>query len=266
MGDNVNGPSLIRVPEWVQRPLGRYYLYFAHHQGRYIRLAYANELQGPWRTYQQGVLDLEESYCIEHIASPDVHIDPSSRQIRMYYHGPDAGGGQVTRLAISNDGLTFSASPLILGPAYFRVFGWNGLAYALAMPGQFFRSRLGLNNFQKGPSLFTRNMRHSAVMVRDDVLYVFYSNVGDAPEHILLSTIELSPDWMYWQASDPVSVLTPELDWEGVTLPIEPSIRGWAPGPVRQLRDPAVYQEDNRTYLLYSVAGEQGIAISEIFF
>ena len=47
MGDNVNGPSLIRVPEWVQGALGRYYLYFAHHDGRYIRMAYADSLTGP---------------------------------------------------------------------------------------------------------------------------------------------------------------------------------------------------------------------------
>ena len=33
IGTNLNGPSLIRVPEWVSAPLGRYYLYFAHHQG-----------------------------------------------------------------------------------------------------------------------------------------------------------------------------------------------------------------------------------------
>jgi hypothetical protein len=26
-GTNINGPSLIRVPEWVEEPLGRYYLY-----------------------------------------------------------------------------------------------------------------------------------------------------------------------------------------------------------------------------------------------
>ncbi|MBI3972242.1 MAG: hypothetical protein HY332_13225, partial [Chloroflexi bacterium] len=42
MGDNINGPSLIRVPDWVDDPLGRYYLYFAHHRGTYIRLAYAD--------------------------------------------------------------------------------------------------------------------------------------------------------------------------------------------------------------------------------
>jgi hypothetical protein len=56
MGDNVNGPSLIRVPDWIEEPLGRYYLYFAHHDGQYIRLAYSNELHGPWTTpYGQGI-------------------------------------------------------------------------------------------------------------------------------------------------------------------------------------------------------------------
>ena len=49
LGDNINGPSLILAPEWLEAPLGRYYLYFAHHQGRYIRLAYADELCGPWQ-------------------------------------------------------------------------------------------------------------------------------------------------------------------------------------------------------------------------
>ena len=32
MGRNIAGPSLIRVPEWLPNPLGRYYLYFADHR------------------------------------------------------------------------------------------------------------------------------------------------------------------------------------------------------------------------------------------
>ena len=47
IGQNIQGPSLIRVPKWVEDPLGKYYLYFADHKGRYIRLAYADELAGP---------------------------------------------------------------------------------------------------------------------------------------------------------------------------------------------------------------------------
>jgi len=47
---------------------------------------------------------------------------------------------------------------------------------------------------------------------------------------------------------------------------LEPSIRSVAYGHVNQLRDPAIFQEDGRTFLLYAVAGESGIAIAELFF
>ena len=33
IGTNIQGPSMIRVPDWVESPLGRYYLYFADHKG-----------------------------------------------------------------------------------------------------------------------------------------------------------------------------------------------------------------------------------------
>ena len=38
---NINGPCLIKVPKWVENPLGKYYLYFAHHKGDRIKLAVA---------------------------------------------------------------------------------------------------------------------------------------------------------------------------------------------------------------------------------
>lgn len=41
-------------------------------------------------------------------------------------------------------------------------------------------------------------------------------------------------------------------------------MQGLATRPVRQLRDPAIYTEGNRHYLLYSVAGESGIAIASL--
>ena len=61
IGTNLNGPSLIRVPDWVAAPLGRYYLYFAHHQGTFIRMAYADEVRGLWTVYRPGVLSLEQT-------------------------------------------------------------------------------------------------------------------------------------------------------------------------------------------------------------
>lgn len=284
IGTNINGPSLIRVPGWLPNPLGRYYLYFAHHQGQHIRLAYADTLEGPWTVHTPGTLRLEQTPCFHHIASPDVHVDEENRQIRMYFHGPFVRReelaadplkqrypfleGQRTFVALSDDGLNFTARQEVLGPSYFRAFpypdGSEGWTYALGMPGIFFRSRDGLADFAPGPVVFGTDQRHTALLRRGDLLYVFYSIAGDCPEQIVCSTIDLRPDWTEWQASVPFPVLQPQESYEGGDLPLEPSQRGAIHAPARQLRDPGIFQEGGRTYLLYSVAGERGIAIGEL--
>ena len=69
---------------------------------------------------------------------------------------------------------------------------------------------------------------------------------------------------MQWQESVEVEVLRPETEWEGAELDIGPSRRGHIDERVNQLRDPTIFEEDGRVYLLYSVAGEHGIAIAEL--
>jgi hypothetical protein len=280
IGANINGPSLIRSPEWLPNRLGNYYLYFGHHQGEYIRLAYADRLEGPWTVYSPGSLQLNETPCFVHIASPDVHVDEANRRLVMYYHGPALRGeqlvgdtltaaypflgGQRTFVAFSSDGIHFTSNTEVLGPSYFRVFCHRGWVYGLGMPGIFFRSRDGITGFEMGPTLFSQDQRHTAVLVKDDTLYVFYTQAGDCPEHILCAMIDLSPDWLGWRADAPISVILPETEYEGADLPLEPSERGAIHRRARQLRDPAIFQEDGCAYLLYSVAGESGIAIAEI--
>lgn len=61
VGTNINGPSLIRVPDWVDDPLGRFYLYFADHKGSHIRLAYAEHVTGPYTVHEPGSLHLNDS-------------------------------------------------------------------------------------------------------------------------------------------------------------------------------------------------------------
>ena len=63
-----------------------------------------------------------------------------------------------------------------------------------------------------------------------------------------------------------IEVIRPELNYEGSDLPVEASRGGHIDERVHQLRDPAIFQEGDKTYLLYSVAGESGIAIAEINF
>jgi hypothetical protein len=282
-GNNINGPSLIQLPAWIEKPLGRFYLYFAHHKGTYIRLAYADHLGGPWTVYEPGTLHLESTACAaidnpvaargKHVASPDVHVDDEAREIRMYFHGPVHASGpperessykQFSLVATSKDGLHFEARPERLGNPYFRAFRWDGAWYALGMPGVFYRSADGLREFIEGPTLFTADMRHSAVRVDGSTLQVFYSVVGENPERILLSTIDLTRPWLDWKASEPRVVLEPQFEWEGAALPARPSVRGIARGPVRELRDPGIFDHAGRTYLLYSVAGESGIGIADL--
>ena len=299
LGPNIQGPSLIRVPDWVPKRLGTYYLYFADHKGRYIRLAYADNLLGPWRIHVPGSMQLEGSHLLTepptgpaeqlaklraapqpanllhdafteattpHIASPDVQVDHENRRIVMYYHGLNGLSQQVTRAATSSDGIAFNARPEILGRTYFRTFIHDGYTYAMAMPGQFYRSKNALSGFEQGPLLFNPNMRHAALLKRGNTLLVFWTQVGDIPERILLSTIDLSGDWKAWSVTPAVEVLRPEREWEGATAPALPSKRSTAYGRVNQLRDPAVFEEGGRTFLLYAVAGESGIALAEVKF
>jgi len=58
---NINSPSDIEVPQWIDASLGKYYLYFAHHKGDFIRLANADKISGPWKILELGGLGLAES-------------------------------------------------------------------------------------------------------------------------------------------------------------------------------------------------------------
>ena len=90
------------------------------------------------------------------------------------------------------------------------------------------------------------------------------SQSGKLFAHALSSKIDLSGDWNSWRETDATEILRPETDWEGADEPLEPSVRSVAYGRVNQLRDPAVYVEDDGVYLLYAVAGESGIAIAKL--
>jgi len=282
--DNINGPSLIRAPDWLPRRLARYYLYFAHHSGDGIRLALADELSGPWRLHDPRSLPLEDTPCFGHIASPDIIVEPESRRLRMYYHGPynppmrvpypalrGVVGPQQSFVALSDDGLHWRSLGEAFGPSYFRVWRYRDWWYAWAMPGVIYRSADGLGDWEAGPLLAPyagghdgTKVRHAALRLRGDIVQIFYSIAGDLPERILLSEVDLRPDWRSWRSSPARALLQPEEDYEGADRPLLRSRRGAAPGRVRQLRDPCIYEEDGRCFLLYSCAGESGIAVAEV--
>jgi hypothetical protein len=303
LGDNVNGPSIIRVPSWIPHPLGRYYAYFGHHKGQFIRLAYADAIAGPWKIYEPGVVPVGDTAFYRqqpdppdgpvdqfytHVASPEIYVDEAHRRLVLWTHGwwtdgrrwpigaaearawaRQNGYGQFTQASESTDGVRFTVRPAITRVSYLRVFSYDGSLYAMARLGQLLRSADPLKSFEVGPNPFADGpyadrVRHVAIVRRDRRLFVFFTAIGDAPERVMVSTIDLSGDWHGWKVSAPVELLRPEAPYECPGLPNVPSAAGEIEGPAQQLRDPAIFEEAGRTYLFYSICGEQGLAAAEL--
>lgn len=278
--DNIGFPCLIRVPSWVEKPLGKYYLYFSAHHGSYIRLAYADDVTGPWKIYEPGTLRMEQVEAVNqsakangrHVASPDVVVDEEHKQFRMYFHFLLPKLGHKSSVALSGDGLTFEPRAGAIGGPYLRVFRHADAYFAVEDGGAISHSPDGLQVFKVVSKAVTlasagnpasAHFRHAGLWLDGDMLSVFYTRIGDAPERILTTKVKLSNDPATWQASTPIAVLEPEREYEGIAAAIAPSTP-MGQTHVRQLRDPFIFREGEKTWLLYAVAGETGIAIAEV--
>jgi hypothetical protein len=214
--------------------------------------------------------------CYDHIASPDVHVDHDRRQIRMYFHGPwQFGPGQKSFAAISSDGIHFEPRKEVLGDFYLRMIPWRGAWIGMAKGGIMYESEDGLTKFRCLPrSAFPKydaeanqrgSVRHVALQIVESALVVYFTRIGDAPECILRSQIDLTNKKREeWIGRRPALVLRPERPWEGADLSLRPSTAGASEAKENAVRDPAIFQEGGRSFLLYSVAGEAGIAIAEL--
>ena len=75
----------------------------------------------------------------------------------------------------------------------------RGRSWSIAA-GVLYRSRDGMRNFEHGGNPFQKDslptaIRHVAVILDDPLLSVYYSRIGDTPECILLSKIELTNEY-----------------------------------------------------------------------
>lgn len=279
LGYNINGPSVIRVPEWIDDAPGNYLMYFAHHQGEYIRLAFADSPLGKWSIYGGGCLHLKDAACIkDHIASPEAVVVDEEREIRLYFHGyrqstiispSKISQGQMTFCARSKDGIHFQAEDTELAPYYMRVFrqgrAWYGIAKNHYDGNVLLRSEDGLSLFVPGPKLLSRSRHVGIQRDNNDRLWVYFSRIGDKPERILKSELIMQGAWAHWQCREIFEVKAPEYDWEGADCPRLASKKGVVHGRAWQLRDPDVLCDiDGKHYLYYSIAGESGLAAVEL--
>jgi len=260
-GNNINGPSLIKAPKWIKSPLGKYYLYFSHHKGKYIRMAYSEKITGPYKIFKEGVFNLKNSPGRDHIASPDVHVDSENKIIIMYYH-TCFNKNQYTLKSTSINGISFKSDNNKIGSYYFRGFRFKNQLYGIAK---------GTNNYGKIYKKVNyewkviyqkliKNIRHTAVLVEDDKIYLFFSLIGELQESIYCCNLDINN----FQITNKYKLLKPTLKYEGFNFPKEKSKIGMEKKFVNQVRDPGIYINKSDKYLLYSVSGEKGIAIAKL--
>lgn len=279
LGDNINGPSLVRRPDWAPGP-GCWLLYFAHHKGQHIRLAFADRPEGPWTVHPPGVLPLTETPLAHtrpdtpqpawaheagqdglypHLASPDVWIEDG--QFRMLFHGLAEDGEQVSYLAISPDGLAWTVEGGPIAETYLRRFTYRDETYAMARLGTLMRH--GPGGWQLGPSPLGGAPRHVAVLVRGDHLHVVFSRIGDAPERLIHTVLDMSRPWPDWRPGPETELLRPTLPWEGANEPNRPSVAG-AVDFANELRDPDLTEDGEDIWLVYSGGGEAALGLARL--
>ena len=91
IGENIQGPSVIRVPDWVQDPLGAYYLYFADHKGTYIREGADAPLEPSVRSTAYG--------HVNQLRDPVIFEDAESGRVFLLYAVAGESGIAVAEVA-----------------------------------------------------------------------------------------------------------------------------------------------------------------------
>lgn len=224
-----------------------------------------------------------KTHLFGHIASPDVLVDHDRQEIIMYFHGAHDRPQQSTAMATSTTGLDFTVrtEDLAHPKPYTRVFEYNNKFYLMAKHDSgitagwsFWASKDIKGPFTSKPAATIDapqnidepaiRVRHGSPVVRSDVLSVFYTRVGDAPERVLVQQYQLGEDTATWRLRGAsYEVLRPDND-EGGKEPVVPSEGGIIRRPVNQLRDPYVFVDDSGLFLFYAIAGESGIAVARL--
>ena len=269
IGKNICGPCCISVPEWVAGKLGKFYLYFADHQGQVIKLAYADEITGPWKVHSCGVLSLKRfNDAYDHVASPDIYIDHSAQRLRLYFHARSRSRGreQWSFSAISNDGIHFAPeADYPLAPFYLKVFCFDGFFYGITKGGRIWRSEDGVKPFLGGNNILHSSnptdlwhnyhgaARHFGLHQWNESLDVYFTRIGDRPERILKGNVKLAEgSWLDWKCKDIVEVLRPELGYEGAHVALTESTSGPSMQIENALRDPDILQVGEELFMFYA--------------
>jgi len=281
VSDSINGPSCLRTPNFIKNPLGKYLLYFAHHTGEFIRIAYSEDIFTGWRFLNCRINGIsEEKNFHDHVASPDIYVDNNGKSIYMFFHSRIKGSReQKTFLSKSNDGINFV---LVEGqmnlPFYFRHVIAENKTLAVTKGGNLYINTISpisdtwraLNNVNTGESnkevMHNKfgSIRHASLIYYMKTFITFYTKIGDSPERIYAAKIVENQNGL-WLTSNEFEITRPELNFEGANFDVEASLPGPSLHEENALRDPYIMQDGENYFLFYACAGEKGIAVGKIF-
>jgi hypothetical protein len=89
-------PTIIKTTGRIEKPLGRYYLYYAPHKHVSISMAYSDSIEGPWTEYK-------DNPVIEGPSAPDIRWIEGKCKFHMWGHRKNS----QTELWTSKDGIHF---------------------------------------------------------------------------------------------------------------------------------------------------------------
>ncbi|KAG4272706.1 hypothetical protein FPRO04_10448 [Fusarium proliferatum] len=100
-------PSIFHAGEYLDDPLGEWYLYYAPHENPGgISLVYSDSLEGPWKEYPNNPVianKWDSHYSVPHVSSPDASWNSDAGRMFLYFHGDNT----QTRWAESSNGVDF---------------------------------------------------------------------------------------------------------------------------------------------------------------
>jgi hypothetical protein len=239
------------------------------------------------------------------LQSPSIIVDDEKQRLVMHIHvlqcekedGVKIKPDHHTLLLMSKDGISWDlhqefekpkkTSYLLRDAFYLSVPVYSvrdGYFYAMAKTQEdplgslaLYRSRSLEGPFEEGP-IIARGVRNVRIYLSthpadSNMIYVFFTLIGDMPERILLGSIDVnsgSEAWMYWKLLPGPTLVQPEYWYESGNSTVKPSQNGAALESVDLIRDPRFLPDVQRSnkrlsgMLFYSVQGEQGIAIAKI--
>lgn len=130
-------PSVIHTGH-LERPLGRYYMYYAPHNAPGgICMAYADAPEGPWKEYQTNPLIAcawAPHYKVSHVSGPHAIWMEEEQKLFVYYHGEN----DVTRFASTRDGIHFQHEGVAVTTKMFDAISEASYArvFRYTMPGK----------------------------------------------------------------------------------------------------------------------------------